>query len=446
MVEKSTIFALSSGRLPAAIGVVRLSGPRTREALRLIAGDVPPAREAALRTLKTASGEAIDQALVLWFPAPRSATGEDTAEFHIHGSRAVLARLIATLASIEGLRPAERGEFTRRALDNGKIDLVSAEALHDLIDAETEAQRRQAQRQLQGLLGPTAENWRARLIAIAAMIEADLDFSDEGDVPDDSARRAVPGIRALCEEIERALATTTHSERLREGLVVAIAGPPNVGKSTLLNRLARREAAIVSPRAGTTRDVIEVHLDLQGYPVMLLDTAGIRASDDPVEQEGVRRTLARAAAADLVLWLQEAGHPCQPSDDLTHDSTRWTVWTKIDLDPQGPRPDASDLNVGEFWVSATTDAGIDVFVEALAGFARGHFGGAENTMITRARHRLLLDETAQALRKSIQAFDIGNEFVVEELRIAIRSLGRLLGRIDVEDVLDAIFAEFCIGK
>lgn len=446
MIEKTTIFALSSGRLPAAVGIVRVSGPGARDALRLIAGDVPPEREAVLRRLKDMQGEAIDQGLVLWFPARQSATGEDVAEFHIHGSRAVLARMIAMLSGMPGLRPAERGEFTRRALENGKIDLVSAEALHDLIDAETETQRRQAQRQLQGLLGPTAESWRKRLIAIAAMIEADLDFSDEGDVPDDAGARAAPEIEALCAEIEGALALPGHAERLRDGLVVAIAGPPNVGKSTLLNRLARRDAAIVSPYAGTTRDVIEVHLDLRGYPVILLDTAGIRASDDPVEQEGIRRTLARAADADLVLWLQEAGHPRGISDGLKHECARWTVWTKTDLDPHARSPDMQMGTAPEFWVSAAVNNGIDGLVEALAGFAQHYFDGAEETMITRARHRRLLAATAQALRRSLQVFENGDELVMEELRTAIQSLGRLVGRIDVNDVLDAIFAEFCIGK
>jgi tRNA modification GTPase len=446
MTDKSTIFALSSGRLPAAVGVVRVSGPGARDALRLIAGDVPPERTAVLRRLKSAQGDVIDRGLVMWFPARQSATGEDVVEFHIHGSRAVLARMVATLSAIPELRPAERGEFTRRALENGKVDLVSAEALHDLIEAETEAQRRQAQRQLQGLLGPTAENWRKRLIAIAAMVEANLDFSDEGDVADETAARAIPEIETLCEEIEGVLALPSHAERLRDGLVVAIAGPPNVGKSTLLNRLARREAAIVSPHAGTTRDVIEVHLDLHGYPVILLDTAGIRASDDPVEQEGVRRTLARAAEADLVLWLQEVGQPRATSDVLKHGCSRWIVWTKTDLDPLARSSGARMAAATEFRLSATADTGIDGLVEALAGFAQQYFGGAEETMITRARHRRLLDETAQALRRSLQVFENGEELAMEELRTSIHSLGRLVGRIDVEDVLDAIFAEFCIGK
>ena len=303
-----TIFALSSGRPPAAIAVVRISGPRAGDALRALTGRLPAPRQAALARLRDPeSGEIVDEALALWFPGPNSETGEDTAELQLHGGRAVIAAVFAALSRIEGLRPAEAGEFTRRAFENGKLDLTAVEGLADLIGAETEAQRRQAFRQMKGLLGDRAESWRKRLIEALALVEARIDFSDEADVPEELVAPALNAAQQLRDEIAEALAGAARGERLRDGLVVAIAGPPNAGKSTLLNRIARREAAIVSPIPGTTRDVIEVHLDLDGYPVTLLDTAGIRDSADPVEQEGVRRARDRAAAADLVLWVVDAG-------------------------------------------------------------------------------------------------------------------------------------------
>ena len=305
---RDTIFALSSGRGPAAIAVVRISGPRAGEALKALTGKLPAPREAALaRVRDPQTKETIDQALILWFPGPNSETGEDTAELQLHGGRAVIAATLAALARLPGLRPAEAGEFTRRAFENGKLDLTAVEGLADLVAAETQGQRRQALRQLQGALGNRAESWRQRLIKALALVEARIDFSDEADVPEDLLAPALAIARELEGEIAAALADGGRGERLREGLTVAIAGPPNAGKSTLLNRLAKREAAIVSPYAGTTRDVIEVHLDLGGWPVTLLDTAGIRETGDPVEMEGVRRARERAQGADLVLWVVDAG-------------------------------------------------------------------------------------------------------------------------------------------
>src|SRR5712671_2400880 len=318
--DRPTIFALSSGRPPAAIAVVRVSGPRAGDALTALGGKVPEPRKAVLRRLRHPETKAVlDEALALWIPGPKTETGEDMAELHLHGGRAVIAAVLAELGKLSGFRPAEAGEFTRRAFAVGRLDLTAVEGLADLVSAETEAQRAQAMRQFSGALGTRAETWRQRLIAALALIEARIDFSDEADVPEDLIRPALHAARELLEEIEQTLRDEHRGERLREGLVVAIAGPPNAGKSSLLNRLARREAAIVSPYAGTTRDVIEVHLDLGGYPVTLLDTAGIRASDDPVEQEGVRRARARAEAADLVLWVEEAaeasaGHMTQRNE------------------------------------------------------------------------------------------------------------------------------------
>src|SRR5512144_1170325 len=304
---RETIYALSSGRPPAAIAVVRISGPQAGDALNALIGRIPDPRKAVLARIRGRDGEIIDQALALWFPGPQSETGEDVAELQLHGGHAVVAAVFAALSQIDGLRMAEAGEFTRRAFENGKLDLTAVEGLADLVMAETEGQRRQAFRQMTGALKDRSENWRTQLIQALALVEARIDFSDEADVPQDLVTPALQIARSLEGDIASVLADGNRGERLREGFVVAIAGPPNAGKSTLLNRIAKREAAIVSPYAGTTRDVIEVHLDLDGVPVTFLDTAGIRETDDPVEREGVRRARERAAGADLILWIVEAG-------------------------------------------------------------------------------------------------------------------------------------------
>ena len=340
MTDRSTIFALSSGRPPAAIAVVRISGPSAGAALKALIGRMPEPRKAALaRVRDPQSGEVIDEALALWFPAPASETGEDVVELQLHGGQAVIAGVLDALGKIEGCRLAEPGEFTRRAFENGKLDLTRVEGLADLIAAETQAQRRQAFRQLKGLIGDRAEEWRRELIKALALIEARIDFSDEADVPENLVEPALFAAQLLRSKIAACLADSGHGERLREGLVVAIAGPPNAGKSTLLNRLAKREAAIVSPHPGTTRDVIEVHLDLDGYPLTLLDTAGIRESSDPVEQEGVRRARARAAAADLTLWVTDAsvvgsavvGGAVEEVGQWPPSAEVWLLRNKIDL-------------------------------------------------------------------------------------------------------------------
>src|SRR5258708_1836766 len=310
--REQTIFALSSGRPPSAIAIVRVSGPQAATVLTALAGRVTTPRTATRVLLRAANQQPIDDAVVLWFPAPASATGEDVAELHVHGGRAVLAALFAALSASENVRAAGRGDFPRRAFENGKLDLTEAEALDDLIHADTDRQRRQALRHLKGLLGDRARNWRSQIIEASALIEAGIDFSDEGGVPAELIAPALAKIKALLGEIEEVLAAQGKSERLREGLVVAIAGPPNVGKSTLMNQLARRDVAVGSRHAGTTRDIIEVQLDLEGYPVTVIDTAGIRESDDPVEREGVRRARARAAEADLVLWMTDAQHERSP--------------------------------------------------------------------------------------------------------------------------------------
>ncbi len=452
---RSTIFALSSGRPPAAIGVVRISGPQAGAALKALIGRVPEARKAALaRVRDPASGEVIDEALALWFPSPHSETGEDVAELQLHGGQAVIAGVFAVLGKMEGCRPAEAGEFTRRAFQNGKLDLTEIEGLGDLIAAETQAQRRQAFRQLKGLIGDRAEEWRRQLIEALALIEARIDFSDEADVTENLVEPALFAAQQLRSKIAACLADSGHGERLREGLVVAIAGPPNAGKSTLLNRLARREAAIVSPYPGTTRDIIEVHLDVDGYPVTLLDTAGIRDSSDPVEQEGVRRAGERAAAADLVLWVTDASAVGGVAGDVGQRPTNAEVWTlrnKIDLVGDGlsktESPSVKDGINRSFTMSAKSGLGMDSFVAALGGFARNYFSATETAIVTRARHRRAFEDTIAALDRALGHQVSGQEeLIAEDLRSAATTLGRLTGRVDVEDILDVIFRDFCIGK
>jgi tRNA modification GTPase len=458
MDSSDTIFALSSGRLPAAIAVVRVSGPRAGHALAALARKMPAPREAMLVRLRDpadgatggeSTSEPIDDALVLWFPAPKSETGEDTVEFHVHGGRAVVAALVRALGAMEGLRPAEPGEFTRRSFANGKLDLTGVEGLADLIGAETEAQRRQAFRQLRGLLGEQAESWRTRLIAALALVEAVIDFPDEGDVPHDLVAPARDIARELYEEIGALLDDQHRGERLRDGLVVAIAGPVNVGKSSIINRLAGRSAAIVSPHAGTTRDVIEVHLDLGGYPVTMLDTAGLRDSGDPVEQDGVRRARERAAEADLVLWVVDAtaAEPVPPQADLGVQSPEtWIVFNKCDI-AQHDCGRAAEYR-GHKWlgVSAKTGQNFDKLLKMLEEYLAADFATDQSVLITRARHRHLLESCRHSLGRALAEPQGREDIIAEELRLAARDLGRLTGRVDVEDVLDVIFRDFFLGK
>lgn len=430
-----TVFALSSGRLPSGVAVVRLSGPQAGTALEALAGELPPPRLARYRVLRDpVSGEMLDRALVLFFPGPNSVTGEDVAELHLHGGRAVVAGVLEALSRLPGLQPAEPGAFTRRAHANGKMDLAEVEGLADLIAAETQAQRRQALAQASGALSRRVEGWREGLVSALALVEASIDFSDEGDVPEDLTRQANAWITPLLAEILAALADAGRGERVRDGLVVAIAGRPNAGKSTLLNRLAGREAAIVSDIPGTTRDVLEVHLELAGQAVTLLDTAGLRETADVVEAEGVRRALKRAEMADLVLWLS-------PEKELPPDNlgTALKVRSKCD--------DGHDSSTGIAWLplSATTGAGMEVLLRAIEQHASTLAGG-EPALITRERQRLALEKAALHLQRATREFAGLEELRAEELRLAARALDRTIGRVDVEDVLDTLFSTFCIGK
>jgi len=438
--HEDTIYALSSGRLPAAIAIVRISGSRARIGLETLGEKAPEPRRAARAIFRDPStGAVIDDGLVLWFAGPASETGEDVAELHLHGGRAVVAAVFRVLGGLDGFRPAEPGEFTRRALFNGKLDLAAVEGLGDLVAAETEAQRRQAMAQFRGALSARVEAWRARLVEAMARLEAGIDFSDEGDVPSDLLRSAMKIARELASEIRAVLVDAPRGERLREGFVVAIAGPPNVGKSTLINRLAERDVAIVSAIPGTTRDAIEVALDLKGVPVVLVDTAGVRRSKDPIELEGVKRALARAASADLVLWLTEAGGPSPAPPPGAKTIAVRSKADLVDSEAQRLLQDKSIL------ISAKTGAGMARLLDLLTHEAEAL--GGEPALVTRERQRMAL---AEALKRLETALDISatdkEELVAEEMRMAANALGRVTGRIGVEEVLGEIFRSFCIGK
>jgi tRNA modification GTPase len=436
MRSDDTIFATASGHGRAAVCLIRISGLESRTVLERMTERMPEPRRAVVRTLKDpTTGEPLDQALVLWMPGPGSFTGEDQAELQIHGGLATRAAVLRALGAIDNCRPAEAGEFTRRAFLNGRMDLAQVEGLADIIDAETEAQRRQAMLQLGGRLGNAAENWRESVLQVLALLEASLDFSDEGDVPEDLEEEILGMIDRVRGEIGRAMANRS-GERLREGLTVVLAGPPNAGKSTLLNALARRDVAIVSPIAGTTRDVIEVHCDLGGLPVIIVDTAGLRESGDMIEQEGVSRARARAQDADLVLWLVppegEESEPPQAQRLLR-------VGTKSDLNRV--RHDC-DLTI-----AAATGEGLPELIAHLEEEASALMGQGD-AILTRERHRKALERAHAALERA-RAMLVGHgplELAAEEVRLAARAIGEITGRVDVEDVLDRLFSSFCIGK
>ncbi|MFG5119465.1 tRNA uridine-5-carboxymethylaminomethyl(34) synthesis GTPase MnmE [Methylorubrum sp. POS3] len=433
-----TIYAPASGFGRAAVSVVRISGPAAAAALSALAGDRPEPRRLSLRRLRDpASGSLLDQALVVWLPGPGTATGEDMAELHLHGGTAVREAVLQALRSVPGCRPAEAGAFTRRAFLNGRIDLTEAEGIADLIDAETEAQRRQALRQLDGALGRQVMAWRDRAIDLLAAAEAALDFADEGDV-DEVGLDAAQAERAAClsQEIRGALADGRRGERLREGFFVVLAGPPNAGKSTLLNALSKRDAAIVSEIPGTTRDAIEVRCDLGGLPVTLVDTAGLRETDDPIEAEGVFRTRRRIETADLVLHLIPADAP-EPAS--LGGTTTIQVHTKSDLTTARP------LEEGALAISARTGAGLDALLDAIRQQAEASLGG--DALVTRERHRDALNRAIVHLdRVASAAPDHPPELIAEDLRLGVRALGEVGGHVSVDDMLDRLFAGFCIGK
>lgn len=441
-----TIFALASAPGRAGIAVLRLSGPGAGNALHSLTGRIPPPRVAQrARFRDPAAGETIDDGLALFFPAPRSFTGEEVVELHLHGSRAVVAAMVDALSRLPGLRPAEPGEFTRRAFQNSKLDLTEVEGLADLVAAETSAQRRQALRQLEGELGRLYETWRGRLLRALAHVEAEIDFPEEG-LPSGIWAEVRDAAHEMRRDIAAHLADDRRGERLRDGVSVAIIGPPNAGKSSLMNTLARRDVAITAATAGTTRDVIEVALDLDGYPVVLADTAGLREASDAIEEEGMRRARARAAAADFRLVVVDATRPDEAGalGSLT-DGAALVVANKIDLRPADGARWADALGAGQaLRLSLRTGQGLTELLARLATEMKARLAPGTAPVITRARHRAALADAAAALDRFATA--TMPELAAEDLRTATRALGRITGRVDVEDMLDIIFREFCIGK
>lgn len=442
----TTIFALSSGIGRAGVAVIRVSGPNARMALELMAPPLPPAREIALRTIcDHESGRALDRGVVFWFAAPRSETGEDVAEFQVHGGPAVIRAVLAALGQLPNTRLAEPGEFARRAFHNGKLDLAEVEGLADLIDAETEAQRQQALAQAGGALSKFYEGWRQRLIEIAGLVEAAIDFSDEGDVSVSAFIMARQRIEPLLAEIRSHLDDGHRGEILRDGFRVALVGSPNVGKSSLLNALARRDAAIVSAEPGTTRDVIEVRLDLGGVPVIVSDTAGLREFAGAIEKEGMRRSLTAAREANLILWLNEAADSTSMLEFSRE--TQVKVRTKIDLQPDcdQSKPEAGDAGF-DFEISSMTGAGLDALIGEIKSRAVNAVGPRGNPAMTQSRHRRALEAARDALADCMAGDSSALELRAEDVRRAVHALGHITGRVDVEDVLGQIFSRFCIGK
>jgi tRNA modification GTPase len=431
----STIFAPGAGVGKAAIAIIRLSGPQTPKVVESIAGTLPPPRVARYAALRDPDGgELLDRGIVLFFPAPASATGEDYAEFQIHGGQTVVEAVLAALSRQPGLRPAEPGEFVRRGFVNGKLDLSQAEALADLIEAQTQAQRRQALRLAGGALRRKVEAWRAALIDALALVEAALDFSDEADVEDFDRRRLAELLAPIREDMSAALAEHPASERMREGFRVMILGPPNAGKSTLINALTRRDLAIVSPRAGTTRDMIEAHLEVDGLPVTVVDTAGLRDAVDEIEKIGVDRVFDAIGAADLAIWLSPEG--LAPPDSVAGDIDILHVASKCDLVAASP---------GWLPLCAPTGEGLERLLAEISARARARLGDGHTALFARARHRSATQITREAIVAALSS-PKPLELVAEDLRRAAWALGKIVGSVDVEDILDAVFSRFCIGK
>lgn len=446
-----TICALSSAAGRAGVAVVRVTGASSGDIIELLTRTRPEPRRAVLRVLRSPNdGTEIDRAIVLWLPGPATFTGEDCAEFHVHGGPAVISALLTTLTEQPDCRLAEPGEFTRRAFSNGKLDLAEAEGLADLIDAETEAQRLQAVRQAGGALSALYETWRGRLIEAAALTEAAIDFSDEGDVARDAFTKARATIEQVLPVIKAHLDDGHRGEILRDGFRVVLAGAPNVGKSSLLNALARRDVAIVHDEAGTTRDIVEVRLDLKGYPVIFSDTAGLRAIAGTVEQEGIRRAKDAVSSAQLTLWLTDDWSKNGNHDAATLPETEGpivTVRTKADLHDEGSKIGTEMDQASGLAVSARTGIGMNALIDLIADLAEQRLKtSASAPALTQVRHRQAVSACCRHLDAFLEGPAEDAELRAEDLRAAISALGRITGRVDVEDILDQVFGRFCIGK
>lgn len=456
-----TIYALATPYGRAGVAVVRVSGARALDGLAALTGSAAyRPRQTSVRTLVSpATRETIDQAMVIYFEGPASYTGEDVVEYHVHGGIAVIESLLSGLSALDGHRMALPGEFTRRAFENGRMDLTAAEAVADLIDAETQAQKEQALAQMDGALSRLYEGWRDRLTRILAYMEVEIDFTDE-DVPEGLAQKVMPDVQALRQEIEAHLNDNRRGERLRHGIRVAVIGAPNAGKSSLVNALAQREIAIVSPMAGTTRDVIEAHLDLGGYPVILADTAGLRPEQlsgdghDAIESEGIKRAMKQAADADIRLLLFDGTAEPDKATGALADHDSLIVCNKSDRHAEhsegslSPTPELSGIlrcaQDDIVFISAKTGQGLDRLTARLAEKIKTLLGKRSGPSPTRARHREALESCVANLLRAESA--PVTELVAEDLRLAIRALGQITGRVDVEDLLDVIFRDFCIGK
>ncbi|MCF6115357.1 tRNA uridine-5-carboxymethylaminomethyl(34) synthesis GTPase MnmE [Mesorhizobium muleiense] len=442
MISGNSIVALSSGRLPAGVAVIRISGPQSRFAVETIAGSMVQNRVAAYRQFRAPDGSVLDSGLVVFFAGPNSFTGEDVAEFHVHGGRAVVAKMLEVIAGFDGVRHAEPGEFTRRAFLNGKVDLVETEALADLVNAETEAQRRFAVQNAEGVQSELYLNWRRRLIHARAMIEAEIDFADEDDVPGSVAETVWSDVRAMIGEIERHVQGFRAAEIIRDGFEVVILGAPNAGKSSLFNALARRDAAIVTEEPGTTRDLLEVVLDLEGMRIRVTDTAGLRETPGRIEAIGIERARSKAGTADLLLVLEDLVEPV-PIDAIPPDVSALLIGTKADL-----LPDESVTLARRYdaVISTRDGTGLAELLAEIGRRAAVQIGHAGDILPSRLRHVELLNETKRFLLAAAAEDGRGQELRAEELRLAADRLGRIVGAVDVEDMLDVIFAQFCIGK
>ena len=437
-----TIFALSSGIVPSGVAIVRMSGPGVRFALETMTGSVPENRIAVLRDISGMSGQLIDRGLCLYFQSPGSFTGEDCGEFHIHGGRAVLDAVLTELGRYKNFRLAEPGEFSRRAFENGKLDLTEIEGLSDLLVANTKEQHNQALKLSSGTLSALYSDWRSRLVRLRALLEAELDFSEEEDISANLDQDFIDDLSVLSNEISNHLETSRGGEIIRDGFKVALMGAPNSGKSSLLNALANRDVAIVSEIAGTTRDVISVNLNIGGYEVIVSDTAGIRKTEEIIESIGISRAIEASKTADLTIWLDPVDEVTDPVNlqDLLDNVQFLRVNSKFDLSPLIL---PSNDNI---YFSAMTGVGLDTLESVILHRLKSSVGKSSEALLTRYRHKILLTKSLQYLEKVVIANDMPVEIVTEQLRLASDQISKIVGKIDVEDMLDVIFSEFCVGK